>query len=73
MRRYWIVHRTAKEAYGLRLRYVGTHQPAVPVELSDGLCFHLFLSHAWTTGANQMRICKERLKLMCPELKVFLE
>jgi hypothetical protein len=30
-------------------------------------------AQAWTTGANQMRICKERLKVLCPDVVVFLE
>ena len=29
-------------------------------------------AQVWTSGANQMRISKERLKLLCPDLVVFL-
>ena len=36
--------------------------------------FHLFLSHCWADGGQDaMRIVKQRLKEMIPEVKVFLE
>ena len=41
--------------------------PAPAVE-SDG--YHLFLSHVWGTGQDQMRIVKQRLLEMLPSLKV---
>jgi hypothetical protein len=72
LRRIRIHHTLRTEAYGLRLRYLNSNRPAEPAVLHEPLRFHLFLSHVWTTGANQMRISKERLKLMCPDLKVFL-
>ena len=34
---------------------------------------HLFLSHVWSTGQDQMRIVKQRLLEMIPELRVFLD
>jgi hypothetical protein len=35
--------------------------------------FHLFLSHVWGTGQDQMRIIKQRLLEMLPDVCVFLE
>ena len=35
--------------------------------------FHTFLSHVWGTGQDQMRIIKQRLLEMIPELSVFLD
>jgi hypothetical protein len=34
--------------------------------------WHLFLSHAWGTGQDQMRIVKQRLLEMLPDVHVFL-
>ena len=35
--------------------------------------FHLFLSHVWGTGQDQMRVIKQRLLEMLPDLSVFLD
>ena len=35
--------------------------------------FHIFLSHVWGTGQDQMRIIKQRLKEMMPDIAVFLD
>ena len=35
--------------------------------------FHIFLSHVWGTGQDQMRIVKQRLLEMMPDLSVFLD
>ena len=35
--------------------------------------FHLFLSHVWGTGQDQMRIVKQRVLEMLPGAKVFLD
>ena len=35
--------------------------------------FHLFLSHVWGPGQDQMRIVKQRLLEMVPDARVFLE
>ena len=35
--------------------------------------FHLFLSHVWGTGQDQMRVVKQRLLEMLPDVKVFLD
>jgi hypothetical protein len=40
--------------------------------LGDG-CFHLFLSHTWGTGQNQMQALKKELQLLVPSMQVFLD
>ena len=35
--------------------------------------FHLFLSHTWSFGQDQMRIVKERVNALIPGLRVFLD
>ena len=35
--------------------------------------FHIFLSHVWGTGQDQMRIVKQRLLEMLPDARVFLD
>ena len=35
--------------------------------------FHAFLSHNWEHGQSEMRIVKERLRVMLPDISVFLE
>jgi len=45
----------------------------VPAPLIDEGWFHIFLSHVWATGQDQMRIIKQRLQEMIPELRVFLD
>jgi len=55
-----------------RLRYktsdMQAHAPAIAQE-----GFHNFLSHVWGTGQDQMRIVKQRLLEMIPDLQVFLD
>ena len=41
--------------------------------LLDGQDFHLFLSHVWSTGQDQMRIIKQLLVERIPDLSVFLD
>ena len=56
-----------------RLRYVKT-QLSVPAPRTPGdNWFHIFLSHVWGTGQDQMRIVKTRLLDMIEDLKVFLD
>jgi len=45
----------------------------VEIPLHDSHDFHLFLSHVWATGQDQMRVIKQRLLEMCPSLRVFLD
>jgi hypothetical protein len=40
--------------------------------LGDGF-YHLFLSHTWGTGQNQMQALKKELQLLVPSMQVFLD
>ena len=35
--------------------------------------WHALVSHVWSTGQDQARVLKERLQVMVPRLKIFLE
>ncbi len=55
-----------------RLRFKQTNEEVMLNKLAPG-CFHAFLSHVWGTGQDQMRIVKQRLVEMVPDLAVFLD
>ena len=42
-------------------------------QLAGASVYHLFLSHRWGTGQDQMRILKQRLMELIPELRIFLD
>ena len=58
-----------------RLRYVDDGHVVVPPRLKPTAfgAYHLFLSHVWGSGQDQMRVVKQRLLEMMPEVKVFLD
>ena len=67
--------RRAKETRALRarrLQYVKTLADAVPPRIKPNE-YHLFLSHVWGTGQDQMRIVKTRMLEMMPDSQVFLD
>ena len=39
----------------------------------DGVAYDLFISHVWSTGQDQVRVIKERLKQLVPGVRVFLD
>jgi hypothetical protein len=55
------------------------HCPAGGPRASEIACergtfrYHVFLSHTWSTGQDQMRIVKERLQGILPRVRVFLD
>jgi len=64
--------REAAIARARRLHYVKSDKlVASPVVQPSH--FHLFLSHVWSTGQDQMRLTKTRLLGMVPDLVVFLD
>jgi len=70
------VRREARASKARRLRYKSDSQEVHPPELPTSSCkkhFHTFLSHVWGTGQDQMRIVKQRLVEMIPDLVVFLD
>ena len=56
-----------------RLRKKETFEAIAAPPLHEGEAYHLFLSHVWGTGQDQMRIVKQRLLEMIPDLAVFLD
>ena len=62
----------ARAARTRRLRHRAGGSEVVMPPIGDG-DFHLFLSHAWGTGQDQMRVVKQRLTEMLPDVKVFLD
>ncbi len=57
-----------------RLRRVADDSDVVPPRLPQAAeqHYHLFLSHVWGTGQDQMRVVKSRLNEMIPGIQVFL-
>ena len=55
-----------------RLRYRSTDADVVPPIIPQGN-FHLFLSHTWVQGEDEMRAVKLRLVEMMPEAIIFLD
>jgi len=55
-----------------RLRLQTNNEEVIPPRLPTGE-FHIFLSHCWRTGQDQMRVLKQKLLEMMPEIMVFLD
>jgi hypothetical protein len=53
----------------------GAHKPVTFPLYSDasGGRFHLFLSHVWSTGQDQVLSIKKELTLLVPSIRVFLD
>ena len=60
------VRREARASKARRLRHVEHLDEVVAPVLAEGHHWHLFLSHVWGTGQDQMRIIKQRLLEMVP-------
>ena len=54
------------------LRLVETSEPP-DLDLAEGLRYHLFLSHIWSSGQDQVAIIKRQLQLLMPGIVVFLD
>jgi len=67
------LRREALASKARRLRYLTNDEEVKPPSLEDANDFHTFLSHVWGTGQDQMRIVKQRLMEMMPELRCFLD
>ena len=64
--------REAKFSKTRRLRDSTTHEEIDVTPVAGGH-FHLFLSHVWGDAQDQMRIIKQRLKEMLPDISCFLD
>ena len=62
-----------RDAKTRRLRYTKTGQVVAPPTLTDAGHFHLFLSHTWAQGQSDMRVVKQRLLELMPDVKCFLD
>jgi len=73
------LRREALASKARRLRSKINHKEVVapelpsPSTLTAATFFHVFLSHVWGTGQDQMRIVKQRLLEMIPNLSCFLD
>ena len=67
-----VVVATYRRARVRLLRCKWTHDPLSLAPLADGH-YHVFLSHAWITGQDPMRVVKQRLGEMLPGVAVFLD
>jgi len=71
------LRRDALASKARRLRYKVTNEQVAAPELGAPTLqtkfYHTFLSHVWGTGQDQMRIVKQRLVEMIPDLIVFLD
>ena len=54
------------------LRLVATKQPP-ELKLAQGMTYHLFLSHIWSTGQDTVAVIKRQLNLLMPGVIVFLD
>jgi len=55
------------------VRRIIPYPPPNPSYLPDSGPFHIFLSHNWLHGQEAMRVVKTRLRLLLPDVKVFLD
>jgi len=55
-----------------QLRLVSSSQ-SPELSLDTGKLFHLFLSHIWSSGQDQVANIKRKLQLMLPGCKIFLD
>jgi hypothetical protein len=55
------------------LQHAGSKRPVVFEHYRDPSRFHLFLSHAWASGQDQVLSIKKELLLIVPTLKIWLD
>jgi len=70
----WVQARHEQRILGTRWLRTRNRRDVVQAPLLVGSEYHLFLSHAWKGGGQDvMRVVKTRLKEMVPGMKVFLD
>jgi hypothetical protein len=72
------IYRARRSISQHRLRYEETEIPVrarslLNAKTQEQLRYHLFISHAWSTGQDAARIVKQRLCELMPELSIFLD
>jgi hypothetical protein len=55
------------------LQHAGSKRPVVFEHYRDEARFHLFLSHVWSSGQDQVLAIKKELLLLVPSLKIWLD
>ena len=63
----------ARTARARRLRRNDDDTEVHAPTLDAAHAYHLFLSHSWSSGQDQMRVVKQRLIEMMPDIVVFLD
>ena len=66
--RAWYKHKKLREQLVWRRT-----KEAPLLGMADGHQFHLFLSHTWASGQDQVHVMKQRLLELVPKMKVFLD
>ena len=47
------------------------HRP--DLHFDSGMAYHLFLSHIWSSGQDQVKVMKGQLMMLMPRINVFLD
>jgi hypothetical protein len=55
------------------LRHQNSKQALILPQYARPTRYHLFLSHVWSTGQDQVQAIKKELELLVPTIKVFLD
>ena len=66
-----IAREWSRRNQGAKVELKTTGQPPT-LGLPEGKKFHLFLSHTWKTGQDQVAVIKRHVREMLPESTVFL-
>jgi len=70
----WLERRRKKRRRQLLLRTSKRHKPSSPeLTLAEGHEWHLFLSHVWSSGQDQVAVIFRRIKELMPKARVFLD
>jgi len=78
-----LLYHTRRQSKLRRLRYRGGYFVELPPlsdqdfvhlpGLTQSMCYHLFLSHAWPLGQDVCKLIKQRCREICPSMHVFLD
>ena len=66
-----VTEQIAADAYSVRLLLKNGHMP--DLSLFANQKYHLFLSHTWSSGQDQVAVIKRQLTLLLPESRIFLD
>jgi hypothetical protein len=66
-----IVHQAYHQGKAHTLRMKGGKEPVLTLEQHHH--YHVFLSHIWSTGQDQVAVVKRQLQLLLPSVRAFLD